>query len=434
MTPIILQPLFEQWRKEGIPFCVTNENYNKTESLYLSDSLKENAQIGYPFLPNELWGGGGKWLESNLWNDKIPDYLPSWQVEKIAVWLLQNRKKIYSVTLYLTSKCNYACPMCTFHGKGYLGEKSYFQDNPQFVGDMELEKAYKIIDKVSDYGISRISLTTQGEPLLYPHLIEVIKYCKAKGFYVVFTSNGSLMDKEMADKLKDARVDEINFSIDSIDEEVYKQVRSPNHKYYKNALQAPIIAKNIGIYTAVHFTEQKVNKGGFKQVLEYYRPHRIQQIRNGFECEVSDKNIKRVREFREATHYIHGLCAGNEYIILLDGTLVGCCSMYYFINEIKNNLPNVLNDKTFGESLDKLHNFLAKNPLMIDKCKKCGAYVPSIVSTQEKRVEKGYFVLRNFGREIWFCIPEKISSLPDDVLLYMYQNNLVTKMKQDGIL
>lgn len=59
MTPIILQPLFEQWRKEGIPFCVTNENYNKTESLYLSDSLKENAQIGYPFLPDELCGGGG---------------------------------------------------------------------------------------------------------------------------------------------------------------------------------------------------------------------------------------------------------------------------------------------------------------------------------------------------------------------------------------
>ncbi|WP_416862075.1 hypothetical protein [Helicobacter ganmani] len=60
MTPIILQPLFEQWRKEGIPFCVTNENYNKTESLYLSDSLKENAQIGYPFLPDELCGGGGQ--------------------------------------------------------------------------------------------------------------------------------------------------------------------------------------------------------------------------------------------------------------------------------------------------------------------------------------------------------------------------------------
>ena len=38
MTPAVLQPLFEQWRNENLSFCVTSENYNKSNNLIGANS------------------------------------------------------------------------------------------------------------------------------------------------------------------------------------------------------------------------------------------------------------------------------------------------------------------------------------------------------------------------------------------------------------
>ncbi|WP_194145383.1 hypothetical protein [Helicobacter sp. MIT 05-5294] len=50
MTPSILQPLFQQWREEGLSFCVTSENYNRSDLLGKSDSTSA--------------GGGGFYLDT----------------------------------------------------------------------------------------------------------------------------------------------------------------------------------------------------------------------------------------------------------------------------------------------------------------------------------------------------------------------------------
>lgn len=46
MTPAVLQPLFEQWRNENLSFCVTSENYNKSNNL-----IEANCAGGGGFYP-----------------------------------------------------------------------------------------------------------------------------------------------------------------------------------------------------------------------------------------------------------------------------------------------------------------------------------------------------------------------------------------------
>ncbi|WP_161594700.1 hypothetical protein [Helicobacter sp. MIT 11-5569] len=46
MTPSILQPLFQQWREEGLSFCVTSENYNKSDLLGEQDSASTTSAGG----------------------------------------------------------------------------------------------------------------------------------------------------------------------------------------------------------------------------------------------------------------------------------------------------------------------------------------------------------------------------------------------------
>ncbi|TLD84604.1 radical SAM protein [Helicobacter sp. MIT 11-5569] len=373
-------------------------------------------------------------MEGNLYDGEPPKALPKEQIERIGKYLLKNRR-ISSATIHLTSKCNYTCPMCPFHGKGYNEGVRYFKDNPALKAEITLENVINIIDKVSDYGIERISFTSQGEALLHPRILEIIKYCKEKDIYTTLTSNGAVVDDTLVKQLKEAGLDAIDFSIDSVDKMTYSKVRSANDRDYKRAISAPIKTRKAGIYTSIQFTEQKDNKGQFNDILKYYLPYGINQIRNAFECEMDNNGFKRKEVYIKNNEYFIGLCGSNEYIILLDGTLIGCCAMMYFYNQAQDRLPNVLKDSSFEESLQKLHFFLAEDKFMQDKCRKCAAYVPSVAVLQKQKIENGYFVFEyTDGRELRFIVPEPLRILPNDILLWMYKNNIVTMMKKDKIL
>ena len=108
-----------------------------------------------------------------------------------------------------TSKCNLTCEYCP-------REKRDDQ--------MPYEVFQAIIDEASHYGPRSFSLHLFGEPLLYPRIIEAIRYIKNKNKRntVLLTTNGTLLNK-FAKDLEASGVDRIiwsyrknNFNSDSI--------------------------------------------------------------------------------------------------------------------------------------------------------------------------------------------------------------------------
>ncbi|MBI5393172.1 radical SAM protein [Candidatus Woesearchaeota archaeon] len=106
------------------------------------------------------------------------------------------------VQFEITNECNLACKMCP---REVLGVK--------FI-NMDFEMFKRLVDKLE--GVTMVSLTGWGEPLVHPNLIEMIKYCKFKGIITKFTTNGVLFTPALLQGIFDAKLDEITFSIDSI--------------------------------------------------------------------------------------------------------------------------------------------------------------------------------------------------------------------------
>ncbi len=118
------------------------------------------------------------------------------------------------IDLELTTRCNLKCIMCIH------------SSNPPKSEDMPLELAKEIIDEFASKGGLSIKLVYLGEPFLYKHIFEVIKYAKDKGIIdTMIATNGTLLNDEKSIKLIESGLDFIIFSIDSRYSEIYEQIR-----------------------------------------------------------------------------------------------------------------------------------------------------------------------------------------------------------------
>lgn len=437
MTPIILQELFSELRKENLSFCVTNLNYNKVIMNRESQAQDSGgggiiSTIVYPY--EELLGEIGDFEERNAFEGEAPKVIPKELAEKIAMHLLKYAK-LKTIYLQVTTKCNYVCPMCPFHGEGYEGK--YFKDNPSLKPqNMPLEEAKSYVDKIADYGANMVAMSPSGEFFVYPHWKEISRYIKSKSLKISATTNGSFLTKEVITELKDMGFDELIFSIDSVKQETYAKVRSPKEKDYETAINAPILAAEAGIYTHVHFVQQQPNSGEKQEVLKFYENSNVKFISCGIELHTDcDKEMTILPINRQ--QYIHGLCgAYNNIVILIDGNLVTCCGFANRYKYIKHKLDICsLKEHSIKEVISYQHSLMVdKDADVMKLCCNCDLYQMTFKRQKEMSIEGKYLAINEQEFKQYFKIPKELQGTPNHILLWLYQNNLVTKMKQDGIL
>ena len=64
-----------------------------------------------------------------------------------------------------------------------------------------------------------------GEPLLNKNLPEMIRFAKAQGSWVLFNSNGTLLNRAWQDTLIDSGLDELRISMDAATPETFEKIR-----------------------------------------------------------------------------------------------------------------------------------------------------------------------------------------------------------------
>jgi len=105
----------------------------------------------------------------------------------------------------ITNICNLDCKMCV---RNFI---------PLEIKHMDFNLFKKIVDNLK--GVNTLTLTGYGEPLLYPYIIEAIKYCKHNKFEVKITTNGLLLNsKKKSRELIESDLDAIAFSLESINQ------------------------------------------------------------------------------------------------------------------------------------------------------------------------------------------------------------------------
>jgi len=151
---------------------------------------------------------------------------------------------IQGIIIEPTNLCNLHCRHCTPQGlpnekKGYMSFelfKKILDDNPQITG---------------------LILTRNGEPMLHPHIFDMIAYAHRKNIYVILYTNGMLLDDEKINELFESNLDELNFSLEGIDE-FYRYNRGKDYSVLKSIIKRILEERNkrktalkIGINTVV---------------------------------------------------------------------------------------------------------------------------------------------------------------------------------------
>src|ERR671918_1006234 len=118
------------------------------------------------------------------------------------------------VFLYLevSNECNLACKTCPI---------TYAKVEEPAV--LKLEQVKRLVSQFS--AVKRVVLHGVGEPLLNRELPKIISWLKEKGIYVLFNSNGTLINRRWREALLDSRLDEIRLSLDSATPETFARVR-----------------------------------------------------------------------------------------------------------------------------------------------------------------------------------------------------------------
>lgn len=115
----------------------------------------------------------------------------------------------------LTDRCNFRCVYCM----PATGMK--FQPRDEHLTDEELLRVVHLCTKI---GFRKLRLTG-GEPTVRPHLVELVRAMKSLPGVdeISMTTNGLLLGR-MAHDLREAGLDRINVSIDTLDPEKFRQI------------------------------------------------------------------------------------------------------------------------------------------------------------------------------------------------------------------
>lgn len=92
--------------------------------------------------------------------------------------------------------------------------------------DMPLELYKDLVDRTEDY-IRQVQPIGYGEPLLWPHIVEAVKYARDKNKRVTIYTNGNALTPEMSYSLMKAGLTDIAFSIEADNKELFEFLRRP---------------------------------------------------------------------------------------------------------------------------------------------------------------------------------------------------------------
>ncbi len=141
---------------------------------------------------------------------------------KVALGIITNKVLTgpMEVSVDLTRKCNLDCLMCWWWSP-LLKERPSAQWMNQEI-DYELFK--RLIGDFKKLGVKRVILGGQGEPFLYPKLLEAIEVTKKAGIEVALITSGFFLNKKNIRALFDLKIDCIDISFQAATAETYLKV------------------------------------------------------------------------------------------------------------------------------------------------------------------------------------------------------------------
>ncbi|MBI5099939.1 MAG: GeoRSP system radical SAM/SPASM protein [Nitrospirae bacterium] len=148
-----------------------------------------------------------------------------------------------TVNWAITNICNFACSHC--------------YSRSDTTEELSIDTVGVVLDKLAKAKVFSVNFGG-GEPLLRKDLLEIARRSADLGFAVSMNSNGFLIDRDIARKLKVAGFSKVGISIDSPKPGVHDKFRGIKGSHEK-ALSALAYLKEAGIETSISSVICKIN-------------------------------------------------------------------------------------------------------------------------------------------------------------------------------
>jgi SynChlorMet cassette radical SAM/SPASM protein ScmF len=120
------------------------------------------------------------------------------------------------IYFYLTEGCNLRCRHCWIAPK--------YQSGGDFYPALDLDLFKSIIKQAKPLGLTGVKLTG-GEPLLHPHIRDILEYIRAEDLALTVETNGVLCTSDLAQKMAECKNTFVSVSLDGATAETHEWVR-----------------------------------------------------------------------------------------------------------------------------------------------------------------------------------------------------------------
>ncbi|MFC1717339.1 tungsten cofactor oxidoreductase radical SAM maturase [Candidatus Poribacteria bacterium] len=124
------------------------------------------------------------------------------------------RADVRRVYIEVTSLCNLNCITCV---------RNVWSDE---MGHMDMETFHAIVRQLEDFpDVQSVTLAGFGEPLYHPEILNMARAIKDLGLELNISTNGTLLDADVAEELVDIGLDKIVVSLDSGHPQLFEDIR-----------------------------------------------------------------------------------------------------------------------------------------------------------------------------------------------------------------
>ena len=164
----------------------------------------------------------------------------------------------------LIRRCNLTCKHC------YALSADH-----DYEGELSTGEVFTVMDDLDAFKVP-VLILSGGEPLLRPDLFDVAARAKAQRFYVGLSTNGTLIDAPMADRVAAAGFDYVGISLDGL--------RATHDKFrrlegaFERSLAAVRLLRARGVKVGLRFTMTALNAHDLPALLDLMRDEQVDKF------------------------------------------------------------------------------------------------------------------------------------------------------------
>ena len=191
------------------------------------------------------------------------------QAEQAGQWPLAHRrgsgKPPGPVVIWnLIRRCNLTCKHC------YALSADH-----DYQGELSLDEVYGVMDDLKAFRVP-VLILSGGEPLMRPDIFHIAQRSKSMGFYTGLSTNGTLIDREMADRIADQGFDYVGISLDGLRETHDKFRRLQGA--FDRSLAAVRLLRERGVKVGLRYTMTSLNAHDFEPLLDLMRMEQVNKF------------------------------------------------------------------------------------------------------------------------------------------------------------